>query len=318
MTDLMLESKENPAQHPKPQLTGRNGLWVGRFQAMASDCEILIEGCDETQALDILRVAVKETWRIEHKFSRYVAGNIMGRINATAGRIIEVDAECASLLNFADQCHQLSEGLFDISSGVLRKIWRFDGGDTVPNMVQVNEILKYVGWHKIDWQAPKLKLNVGMQLDFGGIGKEYAVDRVMRLIKAYVIDSLAQGGTLNCRFVVNFGGDLACSGPRLDGSPWVIGIESSDRNRSTVATVSLSEGAVATSGDSRRFILKEGVRYSHILNPLTGQAIVDAPRAVSVAAASCMQAGMLSTLAMLHGEQAKAFLDAQGVQYWLQ
>ena len=318
LVELTLESEDNPAQHPLPKLTGNRKLWVGCFQAMASDCELLIEGVDETLALDLLMIAAKETWRIEHKFSRYVSGNIIDRINTALGQPIEVDPETASLLNFSDQCYQLSDGLFDISSGVLRKIWRFDGSDAVPSSVQINEILKHVGWNKIDWQAPKLSLQTSMELDFGGIGKEYAVDRVVLALNAAIDGLLKQNALLNCRFVVNFGGDLACSGPRLDGSPWTIGVESSEHDKTAVATVSLSEGAVATSGDSRRYLLKDGVRYSHILNPLTGGAIIDAPHAISVAASNCMQAGMLSTFAMLHGEQAEAFLDAQDVQYWVQ
>ncbi|MFT7371525.1 MAG: thiamine biosynthesis lipoprotein [Oleiphilaceae bacterium] len=316
--ELMLGPEENPAQHPLPMLTGNGDLWLGHFAAMASECEVLIEGVDEAQALALLMIAAKEAWRIEHKFSRYVAGNIINRINTSAGQVIEVDPETALLLNFADQCYQLSDGLFDISSGVLRKIWRFDGSDTVPESVQINDMLNHIGWHKVNWQAPNLSFPKDMELDFGGIGKEYAVDRVMLLINAEVARVSTSGTLSNCRFVVNFGGDLACSGPRLDGSPWTIGVEGSDRDKSAVATVSLSQGAVATSGDSRRYLLKEGIRYSHILNPLTGKSVIDAPHAISVAAASCMQAGMLSTFAMLQGEHAEAFLEAQEVQYWLQ
>ena len=109
VAELTLEPKDNPAQHPLPKLNGNRNLWIGCFQAMASDCELLVEGVDEAQALAFLMIAAKETWRIEHKFSRYVTGNIIGRINTSAGKSIQVDAETASLLNFADQCYQLSE-----------------------------------------------------------------------------------------------------------------------------------------------------------------------------------------------------------------
>jgi thiamine biosynthesis lipoprotein len=318
LAELALDPEDNPAQHPLPKLTGNSKLWIGCFQAMASDCELLIEGVDEPQALALLKVAAKETWRIEHKFSRYVSGNIIDRINTASGLTIEVDLETASLLNFSDQCYQLSDGLFDVSSGVLRKIWRFDGSDAVPEPAQITEILKHIGWQKVDWQAPKLSLPSDMELDFGGIGKEYAVDRVILALNARIETMSRTQALLNCSFVVNFGGDLACSGVRLNGSPWTIGVESSNRDQTSVATVSLSQGAVATSGDSRRYLLKDGIRYCHILNPLTGESIVNAPHAISVAAANCMQAGMLSTFAMLQGEQAEAFLDAQEVQYWVQ
>lgn len=311
MANLTLSPEDNPSQHPTPTLSGNSQLWIGSFQAMASDCEILMEGCNENIASKLLRVAAKETWRIEHKFSRYVAGNIIDQINTSQGQTLEVDAETASLLNFAEQCYQLSEGLFDISSGVLRKIWQFDGSNQIPNSTQIQEVLKKVGWDKVDWKPPLLTLKTDMQLDFGGLGKEYAVDRAVLALCTEIKNQKTS-------FVVNFGGDLACSGPRLNGTPWTIGVESSERDASSVATVSLSQGAVATSGDSRRYLLKNGTRYSHILNPLTGESIVDAPHAISVAAPNCMQAGMLSTFAMLHGVQAEEFIEAQGLQYWVQ
>ncbi len=318
LTKLNLSSDDNPANHPAPTLSGSSKLWVGSFQAMASDCEILMEGLDETQASRLLSIAVKETWRIEHKFSRYVSGNIIDRINRSAGSMLELDAETASLINFSEQCYQLSDGLFDISSGVLRKVWRFDGSDAVPDDEQIHHVMQKVGWDKVSWQAPFLTLEPEMELDFGGIGKEYAVDRLVLALQSE-IEALAKSDpNLKSAFVANFGGDLACSGARLDGTPWVIGVESSEHNQTSVATVSLSHGAVATSGDSRRYLQKNGIRYSHILNPLTGESIIDAPHAISVAAPNCMQAGMLSTFAMLHGAQAEEFLEAQTLEHWVQ
>jgi len=311
-TALLMPPESNPSQHPLPELGGSEKLWVGRFQAMASDCDILMEGLDRSQAAHLLFIAASETWRIEYKFSRYREDNIMSEINHSHGKTIRVDDETAALLNFADQCFQLSDGLFDISSGVLRRIWHFDGSDAIPAERQIQAIMRHVGWQKLKWEAPMLTLNSGMELDFGGIGKEYAVDKTVLALRA------ESANYKPCAFVVNFGGDLACSGPRLNGKAWVIGVESNDHDSAAVATVSLSQGAVATSGDSRRYLMKDGVRYSHILNPLTGTSVFNAPHAISVAAPSCLQAGMYSTLAMLQGDQAEAFLQAQEVQYWIQ
>jgi len=78
----------------------------------------------------------------------------------------------------------------------------------------------------------------------------------------------------------------------------------------------LSAGALATSGDMNRYLLKSGVRYSHILNPQTGWPVVDPPRAITVAAATCIEAGTLATMAMLQGERAEKFLKAEGVRAW--
>ena len=82
--------------------------------------------------------------------------------------------------------------------------------------------------------------------------------------------------------------------------------------------LTLKNGALATSGDANRYLLKNGIRYSHILNPLTGSSVINAPRSITVSAESCIEAGLLSTLAMLQGDQAKAFLAQQQVNFWIQ
>jgi thiamine biosynthesis lipoprotein len=145
-----------------------------------------------------------------------------------------------------------------------------------------------------------------MELDFGGIGKEYAVDRAYELLAAH--DSAP--------FLINFGGDLRANRPPLHG-PWQVGIEQPDTDREAGMLLDLEQGALATSGDSRRYLLQHGVRYGHILNPLTGWPDPESPRSITVAASSCTEAGLLSTVAMLRGAGAQAYLDDQGVRYWL-
>lgn len=309
---IRIDEKFNPAKHPFPCLEGDHSLWVGRFQAMASDCEILMEGVSKSIARKLLTEAAKETWRIEHKFSRYLQDNLLWQINHHYHQPLQVDQETSGLLNFADQCYQLSDGMFDITSGVLRQVWRFDGGTNIPKESEIKPVIECIGWDKVHWDGHQIQLKPGMEIDLGGIGKEYAVDRVTHLLKSNTT------GCDSLRFVVNFGGDLASNGPRLSGEPWIVGIESSEKDGTPVAKVDLAGGAVATSGDSRRYVIDHGKRLSHILNPKTGRPVDNPPHAISVAAASCLQAGMLSTMAMLHGEQAEDFLKAQQVVYWIQ
>jgi thiamine biosynthesis lipoprotein len=280
---------------------------VGRFAAMGSPCEILVESDDRAEAARLARIAADEAWRIEDKFSRYLAGNIVGRINGSPGEPIAVDAETASLLDFAATLHTLSDGRFDITSGVLREVWTFDGSNRIPAPEAVERVLERVGWHKAKWQRPFLALQSGMQIDLGGIGKEYAVDRVSGQLSE----------ATDCSALVNFGGDLTVTRAPRTRHAWRVGIEplSADGDRRG-PVLEIRTGALATSGDSRRFLLKDGVRYSHILDPRSGWPIGGAPRSVTVAADTCTQAGMLSTLAMLKGPDAEAFLDHEGVKYW--
>jgi FAD:protein FMN transferase len=284
---------------------GENLLAV-EFTAMASPCEILLPSMSHDAALAIGTVAAQEAWRVEKKYSRYRDDSVTTWIHHNRGSSIEVDEETASLIDFASRCFDLSEGLFDVTSGVLRRAWTFDGSDRIPEAAAIERLLCLVGFDKLQWQPPHLLLPAGMELDFGGIGKEYAVDRVYQLLAARDWTP----------FLVNFGGDLRANRPPSHG-PWQVGIERPDTDREATMVLDLEYGALATSGDSRRYLLKDGVRYGHILNPLTGWPAPDSPRSITVGASSCTEAGLLSTVALLHGAGAQAYLEEQGVRYWL-
>lgn len=262
---------------------------------------------EQSLAESLSRIASDEAARVEQKYSRYRQDNIIHRINHANGRTVEVDDETAMLLDYAAQCHVLSEGLFDITSGVLREVWRFDGSGNVPDRASVDRVMARVGWSKVQWARPNIRLEPGMEIDFGGLGKEYAVDRTALLINQYV-----KSGVL-----INYGGDLVALGPRADGTPWEVGLEDPNRLGRQLGRIELFRGGLATSGDARRYLLKDGVRYGHILDPRTGWPVPKAPRSVTVMAATCMEAGMLSTFAMLHGEEAERFLQAQEVPHWV-
>jgi thiamine biosynthesis lipoprotein len=273
---------------------------------MATPCEVRLETEDAALAEAVARVAEAEARRIEQKFSRYRSDSVVGRINAGGGEQIAVDAETAHLLDFAAQCFKVSGGLFDITSGVLRRIWRFDRSDRVPSDAQIESLRPLIGWRKVSWKPPAIVLPTGMEIDLGGLAKEYAVDKVLGAIR-----EITPLPTL-----VNFGGDLRVSGPRKYGTRWKVAIESVDKNGQLAGMLELADGALATSGDARRFLLKDGVRYGHILNPRTGRPVEQTPRSVTVAAATCIEAGMIATLAMLQGKRAEAFLKREGARAW--
>jgi len=279
--------------------------WRCSFTAMGGPCEILIDNDDENLINAVCKAAYEETQRIEHKYSRYREDSELSRINRSHGRPVGVDAETALLLDYADQCYRLSEGKFDISSGVLRRLWRFDGSDRLPDGAAVTAMLRHVGWDKIQWNTPFLIMPPDMELDFGGIGKEYAVDRCAQLC--------SQAGDV--KVLINYGGDIYISGPRHGDRPWIVGIDNPHADGNYAGALQLRQGAVATSGDARRFLLKDGIRYSHILDPRTGWPVRDAPSSVTVVAQSCVEAGMLATFAMLQGAQAENFLRENQAAY---
>ncbi|MEE3319680.1 MAG: FAD:protein FMN transferase [Pseudomonadota bacterium] len=297
----MKQGKKKQGKHVVLEQDGP--LWRGRFAAMASPCECLIRGGSEREARQLAETVAAEAWRIDHKYSRYRDDNLMAAINAGDEQWVRLDDETVRLLDFADQCWQLSEGAFDITSGVLRRVWRFDGSDRIPESEQVELLLPLVGWEKVERRDDAIRLHRGMELDLGGIGKEYAVDSAFQLA----------GSLTDADLLVNFGGDLVA---RSAGAPWQVGMEGTARPMEGQLT--FTTGALATSGDSRRYLLRDGIRYSHVLDPRRGWPVADAPRAVTVFGQLCTQAGLLSTLALLQGQDAETLLEEAGVQYWIQ
>ena len=272
---------------------------------MASPCQILIEAPEEFNPNDLFDLAAKEAWRIEKKFSRYRDDNLMFKINQH--EMCKLDDEFIALMSFAQQCYDISDGLFDVTSGVLRRLWNFKTMTTPPDSEQINALLPYIGWDKVHFDGKNIQLPQHMEIDLGGIGKEYAVDKCWQILKE------------RCPwpFLVNFGGDLRVSGPRANNKAWRSGIENTQAGQPN-AFIDLKQGALTTSGTTIQYFIHNGKRYGHILNPKTGWPVENPPLSISVAASTCIEAGILSTLAMLQGPKAREFLEQQEVTFWLQ
>jgi FAD:protein FMN transferase len=280
------------------------------FRAMASPCRVRIDGVSEhdRRAGHAARAAAAEVHRIEVKYSRYRDGSVLSRINAAAGTgaPVPIDDETAHLLRFAAQLHDASDGLFDITSGVLRKAWDFRAAHP-PQEQAVQAALALVGWTRVVFEDHRVLLPLlGMELDFGGIGKEYAADRAATILR----DAGYEHG------YVNLGGDIRLVGPMCDGTPWLLGIAHPRAVGELIAEVRLGDGALATSGDYERYLDHAGRRYCHILDPGTGWP-AHAWQSVSVVAPACLAAGALATIAMLKGQDTPRFLREQGVAHVL-
>ena len=278
------------------------------FSAMAGINEVRVAGADEDLLHRAAQAAIAEVRRIETRYSRYDPESIVSRINAAAGsgQSVSVDAETAGLLGFAGQLHQFSEGRFDITAGVLRRAWDFRR-PRLPQEAELQALLALIGWPKVRLAAGSIELPlVGMELDFGGFGKEYAADRAAAVL---VQAGVAQG-------YVNLGGDIRVVGPRADGSGWCFGLQHPRRADALVGQVVLTGGALATSGDYERFFDLDGRRYCHLIDPRSGWP-VGHWQSVSVIGPTCAAAGALSTLTMLMGEQGLDWLQSQEVDFML-
>jgi len=282
------------------------GNWMAAYSAMAGPCEIHIYGVEASEAHRLASLALAETRRIERKFSRYRDDNIIHAINSSSGAPVAIDDETYRLLHYAGQCYELSDSLFDITSGILRQAWTFNAQEAQPDQDLIDSLLALVGWSKVRLTESNVTLLPGMEIDLGGLGKEYAVDRVAELLREETDTPL----------MVNFGGDLrAVTGRASNAPPWIIGLENPRIHDTPIGRIELGHGAVATSGDSRRYCIVNGQRLGHILNPTTGWPVDRAPRSVTVLADRCIEAGLLATLGILRGHSAEEFLDAQAVKY---
>jgi thiamine biosynthesis lipoprotein len=281
-------------------------LFTHTFHAMGTPCETQLYAKRSDTAARVAATLQRDVERLEAKYSRYRATSLLSDINfiAARGGSIEVDAETAHLLDYAATCHAESRGLFDITSGVLRRAWDFKSG-SVPERARIEMMQQYVGWHRLRWHAPVLEFpEPGLELDFGGIVKEYAADRAATLCQELGI----------AHALINLGGDIRVVGPHPDGSPWQIAIRDPRNADGILQQVELASGALASSGDYERCITIDGVRYGHILNPLTGWPVQHLS-AVSVVADYCVIAGSAATIAMLLEHEGPEWLRELGLAH---
>lgn len=276
------------------------------FKAMGSPCEMRIYAASSSEAANAIAKACQEIERLEKKYSRYIEGNYLYRVNeaAKAGSACDIDDEFDSLLNYADTCYQQSGGLFDITSGTLRRVWNFKE-KKIPLKADIEACIAAIGWDKVKREKNRVEfLAPNMELDFGGVVKEYAVDTTAGILEAQGI----QHG------LVDLGGDIKVIGPHPNQDPWRIHIRHPRKDNCSIAAIDLTRGALASSGDYERKIELNGKRYGHIISPKTGWPVTGVS-AVSVVSEQCVIAGSACTIAMLQESDAVNWLEELGLPY---
>jgi thiamine biosynthesis lipoprotein len=268
-------------------------LYTSRFVLMGGWAVVrFVDARGRRRAEGIARAAEGEAFRIERKFSRFRDDSVVSEITRNAGREpVPVDAETVALVQSALDLAAVTGGRFDPTVGVLRRVWNFRAG-RVPEDGEVDALLPLV-----DYRAVRVKDRTvflpreGMELDLGGIGKEYAADRVADLLVAHGVTSA----------LLNFAGDVRTIGGRGDGRPWSIGVSDPRvREQCRLAVRLIGDAGVATSGDYERYFVKDGTRYHHLLDARTGRPARGVASA-TVVASSAFVAGRLATAAFLLG-----------------
>jgi thiamine biosynthesis lipoprotein len=277
---------------------------------MGSPCQVQLQGEDPALLQSVGVQLEAEARRLEAKYSRFLPDSLTTRINQAAGSgsPVAIDEETARLLDYADTCWRQSDGLFDITSGSLRSLWNYhDLADrqALPTAADIEKALVKIGWQKVERGEDSVALpQPGMEIDFGGIVKEYAADCLATLAERA---GVASG-------LVELGGDIRLVGIVPETKAWQVGIRDPFDTSRACAHISLSQGALASSGDYERYTVIQGRKYSHILNPLTGWP-VSGYSSVSVVAEQCVIAGTAATIAMLRGTEGETWLKELGLPY---
>ena len=238
---------------------------------------------------------------INQQLSLYRPDSELCRLNASAGSgSIPVGEHLRSNLLLAVKYGDLSGGAFDITVGPLVKMWGFSGGAHpahCPPAERVAEVRQHIGYRKIHVEGDAVRLDeAGMVVDLGGIAKGYAVD--------VCCEALRRRGARN--FMVNLGGNLRAFGRPEPSRPWRIGVRHPFRGGDVIGNLELPDGmATATSGNYEQYVEIDGRRYTHIIDPRSGQP-VEGMAGVTVVAASAVEADALSTALFVMGVDAGA------------
>jgi thiamine biosynthesis lipoprotein len=282
-------------------------LYTTHFALMGGHATVrFVASCERRKAEPVARAVEDEAHRIEQKFSRYREASVVSEINRNAGRTpVAVDAETEQLVLAALDLARITGGRFDPTVGVMRRVWDFSSG-RIPSAGEVADLLPLVDASSVSVADGTVFLRrAGMELDLGGVGKEYAVDRAAGVL-------LDRGFT---SAIVEFAGDVRTLGLRGDGRPWSVGVvDPANRRRCRFAVRIVGSSGVATSGRYERGFLRDGVWYHHLLDATTGwpaQGLASA----TVVGRSTSTAGCYATAAFLLGPDAGLGLleDTEGI-----
>ncbi|WP_198666776.1 FAD:protein FMN transferase [Taibaiella helva] len=232
---------------------------------MGSDFELIVTGTSETRMQHLLQAGVDEIRRLERLLTEFDDSSDTGRINSQAGiAAVPVDPEVYALIGRCLRLSVLTQGAFDISSGALKRLYNFKGATpALPSPAQLEQALQRTGYRHIDTtKANEVFLRrEGMRIGFGAVGKGYAADCVRKLWQS---EGVLSG-------VVNASGDLSAWGLRPDGQPWKVGIADPQQPDRILLWLPVDQASVATSGNYEQYFELNGIRYSHNIDPRTGQ-----------------------------------------------
>ncbi len=236
-----------------------------KVSMLGSPFEITVVAKDSIEGNYFTDLAIAEVKRIENQISDWIPTTPISMVNKNAGiQAVKVDSEVYELVARAIKISEITEGAFDISYASMDKIWKFDGSmKTMPTEEAIKKSVAKIGYKNIILnpkdQSIFLKLE-GMKLGLGGIGQGYIADKVK--------DKLVANGCVSG--IVNVSGDINAWGKQSNQKPWTVGIVNPINKNKVFATFPLENSSVETSGNYEKYVMFNGIRYSHIIDPRTG------------------------------------------------
>jgi FAD:protein FMN transferase len=232
---------------------------------LGSPFEMIVVAKDIPEADGYIDMAVAEVSRIEHLISDWIPTTPISEVNRNAGiKPVKVPQEVFDLVGRAMKISELTSGAFDISYASMDKIWKFDGSmKEMPTEDEIKKSVEKVGYQNVILNPKDTTIflkNKGMKLGLGGIGQGYIADKIKELLQS---KGCVSG-------LVNVSGDISTWGKQINGKPWTIGIINPMNKNKVFATFPLEDTAVETSGSYEKYVVFNGKRYSHIIDPRTG------------------------------------------------
>jgi thiamine biosynthesis lipoprotein len=236
-----------------------------KLSMLGSPLEITVVAKDTIQGNQYIDLAITEVKRIEYLISDWIPSTQISQVNKNAGsKPVKVDKEVFDLVGRAIKVSQITSGAFDISYASMDKIWKFDGSmKAMPTEEAIKKSVSKIGYKNIILDSKEQTIflkNEGMKLGLGGIGQGYIADKVKELLFSKGCNS----------GIVNVSGDINAWGRQPDGNPWTVGIVNPLNKNKVFATFPLEDSAVETSGNYEKYVIFNGIRYSHIIDPRTG------------------------------------------------
>lgn len=272
------------------------GLTALTFHAMGTRCRVMLVEPSRAAANAFLDELLDWIAEFEAKYSRFLDGSLITRINAAAGQHwVELDEDADRMFALCAEMVFLTRGAFDPTALPLVRLWNWKANPpVVPTEEAIRGAREKVGWNKVQRRKGGIFLpHPGMCLDLGGIGKEYAVDCVVAMALKHGIENV----------LVDFGQDIRVHGKPPGRPAWHVGLENPTNPGSCWSSVAVLDHAVASSGDYLRHFMHHGRRYGHIIDPRTGYPVANECLSVNVVAPNCTFAGILSTSAFILGPQ---------------